>query len=269
MIDEPKLRMAGVRFGYPRCPTFLGPVDLQASAGRMLGIVGPNGAGKSTLLRLMTGLLRPREGSIELSGQPIETLGARRRACLAAFLPQRLEAPPDAVARDVVLLGRFPWRRLRFFDSLQDHAIAERALETTDAIEFADRPLGTLSSGEQQRVHLAAALAGEPELLVLDEPTAALDPYHQFRIFDILRRLTRQKGLTIVVVTHDLNLAGQHCDTLVLLNAGKIAAAGGAPEVLATDVLEEVYGLTFRSFRSESGGCRWILPLPTAPAGST
>lgn len=266
MADARRLSVRALRFGYPGCASFLGPVEFDLAPGVMHGVVGPNGAGKSTLARLVVGLLEPREGAIKLAGEPLKDMNWRRRSRLAGFLPQHLETPDELTAREVVLLGRYPWRRMRFFDSDEDHAVADRALRTTDAVEFADRTLDTLSGGERQRVHLAAALAGEPELLVLDEPTAALDPYHQLRIFSILQRLCREDGMSVLVVTHDLNLAGQFCDTVLLLDGGEVAAVGAAGEVLRTDVLERVYRVGFRSVGADSTNQRWIVPVRSEPA---
>jgi iron complex transport system ATP-binding protein len=144
------------------------------------------------------------------------------------------------------------------FDSPEDMSIAEDALDQTDTLEFADRPIDTLSGGEAQRVHLAAALAQQPRLLVLDEPTSALDPYHQVAIFSILRGLAAGQGLTIVVATHDLNLAGRFCDRLLLMAEGKAVCRGGAEEVLAPATLESVYRVPFRSIEDPHDGRRYV-----------
>ena len=261
------LSITGLRFGYPRCPTFLGPIDLELHSANLLAVIGPNGAGKSTLLRLIVGLLTPREGQVLLSGRPVTGTNARRRAAAVAFLPQGPQAPPDLTALEVVLLGRFPRRMYRFFDSGEDHRVAQDTMRTTETIEFADRRLDTLSAGERQRVHLAAALAQQPELLVLDEPTSALDPYHQLSIFGLLRRLCRERSMTVVVVTHDLNLAGQHCDTVVLLTDGRVAATGPAGQVLRPDILQSVYRVGFHAGVLGPEARPWVLPVPPEVVG--
>lgn len=268
MNNEPLFSLISLRFGYPKRAVFLGPMDFEIPATRMLGVIGPNGAGKSTLLRLIVGLLTPRTGQVLLSGCPVQKMNARRRASIVAFLPQNPQAPQDLTAREVVLLGRFPRRTLRFFDSHEDHRITEAAMGTTQTMHFADRTLDTLSAGERQRVHLAAALAQEPAVLVLDEPTSALDPYHQISMFGLLKRLCHEENMTVVVVTHDLNLAGQHCDTILLLAEGCVAAIGAVDEVLRTETLERVYGIGFRTVASGTESRPWVLPLGPATVGT-
>ncbi len=250
-----------LRFGYPRQDVFLGPVDLRIAAGQTWGIIGPNGAGKSTLLRLVVGLLTPTQGQVSLDGQPVARLSAVARARLAAFLPQKPVSPAGATAREVVLLGRFPYRQHRLFESQDDVRIADEALASTETSEFADRRMETLSGGEAQRVHLAAALAQQPRLLVLDEPTAALDPYHQLHLFSILAAQARQTGLAVLVATHDLNLAGRFCDRLLLLHAGRAAAAGPPREVLEPEVLADVYRVAFRGVTDTADGQRLVWPV--------
>jgi iron complex transport system ATP-binding protein len=254
------LQADGLAFGYPGQEEFLGPLDLRLAAGHLWGVIGPNGAGKSTLLRLCVGLLKPTGGEVLLEGRRIAQMPAPDRARRAAFLPQRPEALPWATAREIVLLGRFPYRRYRLFESSEDVRIAEEALRQTEMLELADRRLGTLSGGEAQRVHLAAALAQQPRLLVLDEPTSALDPYHQLHIVTILASLVATQGLAIVLATHDLNLAGQFCDRLLLLSEGQVARHGRPDEVLDPAVLESVYRMRFRTVAGADGGPRWVLP---------
>ncbi|MEE9296798.1 MAG: ABC transporter ATP-binding protein [Phycisphaerae bacterium] len=268
MTEDTLLQLVGVRFGYPRCETFLGPVDITLPAGGMLAVVGPNGAGKSTLLRIVVGLLKPGEGTVRLSGRLVDRLRARQRAASIAFVPQRPDAPAGLIARDVVLLGRFPHRPFAFFDSAEDHRISERAMRTTGTEQFADRSLDTISAGEQQRVHIAAAIAQQPRLLVLDEPTSALDPYHQISIFRVSKRLCADRGVAVVVATHDLNLAGQFADKILLLNQGKVASYGDAQQVIRPDVLDPVYGVSFRSFPSTPGRPAWVLPAASVAEAS-
>ncbi len=257
--DDGLLQVSGVHFGYPGRPDFLGPVQLTLAAG-LVAVVGPNGAGKSTLLRLMAGLLVPRSGSIAVRGQRVHRMNSRNRAKKIAFMPQHTQAPPDLVAREVVLLGRYPHRSYALFDTSEDLRIAEKALLTTRASQFADRTLDTLSSGEQQRIHLAAAIAQKTELLILDEPTSALDPYHQLSIFGVLRALCSHRGVTVVVATHDLNLAGQFADAILLLRDGKPLSYGAPKEVLQPETLEAAYGVRFHEFPSEDVSRPWVLP---------
>lgn len=261
MTPPSVLQVGGVTFGYSRFTPFLGPLSFDVPQASMLAVVGPNGAGKSTLLRLCVGLLVPGGGTILIQRRPIQRMNARHRASTIAFLPQSISAPADLTARQVVLLGRYPRRGFRWFESDADHRAADRCMEVTHTTAFADRPLGTLSAGERQRVHLAAALAPEPDLLVLDEPTAALDPYFQLELFTLLRSLCSQRGLTVVVVTHDLNLAGQHCDAVLLLAGGRAVAHGPPADAIRPDTLASVFRVRFASTSLTQGGRPWLLPV--------
>ena len=263
MLDE-------VRFGFPQRADFLGPVDCRIGAGQCWAIVGPNGAGKSTLLRLMAGLYKPTSGEIRVCGTSIARLSGRLRAQRVAFVPQHPPSDLDTSARDVVLMGRFPHRSLGLFESVADYEIAERAMKLTATLEFADRPLATLSGGEAQRVHIASAIAQEARILLLDEPTASLDIQHQLSIFRILTDRAHHEGLAVVVVTHDVNLAAQFCSHVLLLHEGRVVASGAPREVITPDVLNPVYGVRLVTLRppNESGPV-WVVPVldrKTSPA---
>lgn len=260
MSDDLLMSLSGVRFGYPRASVFLGPCDLSVRAGTFHAMLGPNGAGKSTLLRLCCGSLRPIEGSVTWRGRDLSIMSERERAKGIAFLPQRLEVPSDLTAREVVMLGRFPVRRTRFFDSPEDECAADDCMATTEVSSFADRRLSDMSGGEAQRVHLAAALAQNPTMLALDEPTSSLDPYHQLEICGLLRDLTRRDGLAVVMVTHDPNLAAQFADVVTLIVGGSIVATGGPAETLTPDVLRDVYGVSFERFSSLGDGQFRVFP---------
>lgn len=294
--DASILSATGVTFGFPQRPAFLHPVHLDIRPGECWGIIGPNGAGKSTLLRLLAGLLRPTAGTVCLEGRSLRDVSPRARARRIAFLPQHLPTDLATIARDVVLMGRFPHRQFGLFESADDFAIADRAMATTGTLEFAERPLATLSGGEAQRVHIAAAIAQQPAALLLDEPTASLDLYHQLSIFSILQNLTRHdrrgtgaspvdpcgtgvspvnpggagvspvNALAAVVVTHDVNLAARFCSHVLLLDDGKPVAAGPPAEVVTAEILEAVYQveLTVTDSPIDSTG-RWIIPI--APRG--
>jgi iron complex transport system ATP-binding protein len=234
-----------MRFGYPEsAPLFTG-LDLDVRAGELLAIVGPNGAGKSTLLRLLVGILTPTQGEVALHGRPLSDWLGRERARRIALLPQDPLAPPDMTVAEVVRLGRHPYMGLRIFESPDDLAVVDQALSATQTLEFANRPMSTLSGGEAQRVHLAAALAQQPAVLALDEPTSSLDLAHQLRIFRLLRDLTRTASLAAVVVTHDVNLAGRFADRLCVLHRGAVAAVGTPADTMRAPLLAEVYGVRF------------------------
>jgi iron complex transport system ATP-binding protein len=257
------LELCDVRFGFPSRPGFLGPISLRAQAGECWGIVGPNGAGKSTLLRLMAGLLRPKAGRIEWDGESLASLTSRDRARKIAFLPQRVAIDADFSVRDVVLMGRFPHRSMGLFDSVWDQRVAESAMAETETAHFADRPLATLSGGEAQRVHIAAALAQQPRVLLLDEPTASLDIQHQLAVFEILREQAGA-GMAVVVVTHDVNLAGDFCTRVLLLDGGQAVACGPPAEVITPQILAGVYGVELAAVAAPGPPARsWIVPRVT------
>ena len=259
------LTLQEVRFGFPTRPDFLGPISLAVAGGECWAIVGPNGAGKSTLLRLMAGLHTPHAGEVEISGEPLLRISARRRAQRLSFLPQRMPVDVEICARDVVLLGRYPHRSMGLFDSAEDYRVAERAMALTETLEYADRPIATLSGGEAQRVHLAAALAQEPRILLLDEPTASLDLQHQLAIFRILRNRASGDGLAVVVVTHDVNLAAQFCTHVFLLHEGRAVAQGTSASVLIPSVLQPIYGVKLVTLTvPDQPNRRWIVPLDAA-----
>ena len=250
-----------VRFGFPGRPEFFGPVSLRIGRGECWAIVGPNGAGKSTLLRLMAGLLQPRGGEIEFEGKSLGRLAARERARRIAFLPQQMPGDLDFRVEDLVLMGRYPHRSLGMFESAEDRRIVERAMVRTQTLAFADRAVATLSGGEARRVHLAAALAQEPDLLLLDEPTASLDLQHQVAVFDILRGQAAGDGPAVVVVTHDVNLAARFCAQVLLLCDGKAVACGPPAEVLTPAVLDPVYGVMLAALPlPDEAGRRWLVP---------
>ena len=260
------LELEAVRFGYPARPDFLTGVSMTVRAGECWAIVGPNGAGKSTLLRLMAGLRQPQAGHVRFFGQDLRAVPARLRSRRIAFMPQQPPSDLDLSAREIVLMGRFPHRSLGLFESAEDHRIAERALDLTKTTAFADRPIATLSGGEAQRVHLAAALAQAPELLLLDEPTASLDIQHQLAIFEILRGRTEAEGLTVVVVTHDVNLARRFCSHVLLLDNGRQVATGTPGKVITPEVLGPVYGVELVTlaeavaYQDAPCGTGWVVP---------
>ena len=259
------LTLDDVQFGFPARPDFLGPITLSVAPGECWAIVGPNGAGKSTLLRLMAGLHRPRSGVVSLAGEALGRMSLRERAKRIAFLPQQMPADLDFRVRELVLMGRFPHRSLALFESAEDERRTEQAMAATQTLEFADRPVATLSGGEAQRVHLAAALAQEPQLLLLDEPTASLDLQHQLAVFQILLERTVRHRLAVVVVTHDVNLAGRFCTHVLLLDHGKPAAVGPPSQVIIPAVLSPVYGVKLAAVTLPGRDDRhWVVPTDAA-----
>ncbi len=215
-------------------------VSLDISAGEMVGLIGPNGAGKSTLLKAMLGI-RPRSaGSITLDGQDFLSLPGRERGRHVAFLPQERRVEWRLPAYDVVMLGRYPHRPAFGGPTAEDRAAVDRALEAVDGKALAGRPVAVLSGGEKSRILLARALAVEAPILLADEPIAALDPYHQLHVMEILKERAKS-GLGVLAVLHDLAFAMRFMDRLVLMNAGAIVANGKPAQVLTPESLATVY----------------------------
>ena len=239
-MEAPLLSVEGCSFAYRGGDFRLQDVSLDVSSGRVVAIVGPNGSGKSTLLRLMAGLLRPDPGRVLLEGRAVHSMSRKRLARALAFLPQEPETSFGFAVREVVAMGRYPHLGTFGFLAARDIEVVERALHETAAAALASRPFSTLSGGEKQRVLIAGILAQEPSLMLLDEPTAALDIHHCYEVLDLLRRLSR-RGIGIVLVTHDLNAAAQFSDRLILLAAGRVARAGTPAQVMDQGLLSAVY----------------------------
>lgn len=242
-MRSPAYDAEGVEFGYRGASSpVLRAVSLQVPEGAHTVIVGPNGAGKSTLLRLLIGILRPGAGRIRFRGRDVAGWGRRELARHVGVVSQ--EPPPDLplTVGEFVEMGRNPW--LRPWEGLRelDHRAVENALDRTELRGFAGRPISALSGGELQRAKLARALAQEPEVLLLDEPTAHLDLGHEVRIFELVRSLVRREGLTALSVTHSLGLASRFADRLVFLARGRVEAEGPPGSVLRPDTVERTFG---------------------------
>jgi len=225
----------------PGAPEAVAGASLAIARGEVVGVIGPNAAGKSTLARLCSGLLAPQQGSVSLQGDAIVRLSRRERARRVAFLPQHPPHDLSFTAREVALMGRAPHLGLWSLEGPRDFERAQEGLREMDALDLADRPVSQLSGGERQRVFLARAFAQEAALLVLDEPTAALDLSHQVLLVNALRRRARAGGGALLVL-HDLALAGAACDRLALMDRGRMVAQGPPAEVLRPEVLGPVYG---------------------------
>lgn len=236
-------------------------------AGEILGIVGPNGSGKTSLLKLLAKVLRPHDGDMALFGRDLGSMSQVEVARTVAFVPQESPQVFSFTVMETVLMGRYPhhhglkWSAGFGWESAEDLSIAEQALLYTDLTHLADRSVMDLSGGERQRCMIARALAQSPQVLLLDEPTAFLDLQHQLEICAIVRRLKEERGLTVVLVSHDLNLASQYCDRILMLKAGTLFRLGSPHEVIDADVLRAVYGCDVLIDRHpESGVPRVTLP---------
>lgn len=225
----------------------LDDVSFQVYEGEVLGVVGPNGSGKTSLLKVLARLMTPQQGHIDLFGHDIASLAQREVACVVGVVPQDSQQLFPFTVAEIVLMGRFPHRpRDRWaggfgWEHREDVAIAEEAMVTMDIAHLAQRAVTDLSGGERQRTMIARALAQTPKVLLLDEPTAFLDLQHQVGIGSVLCRLKEERGLTVVFVSHDLNLVSQYCDRLILLDSGRVVRLGRPQEVIEPEVLEMVY----------------------------
>jgi iron complex transport system ATP-binding protein len=234
------LRNVSVRYG--RRTVVNGFTDT-VGPGDWLCLIGPNGAGKSSILRAVCGLAQ-HTGEISVDGAPLRLRSPRRRAELVAYVPQLPSLPTEMVAFDYVLLGRNPYISYFGSESAHDRAMVHNVLERLDMSEFEGRQLGSLSGGEQQRLVIARALAQEAPILLLDEPTSALDIGHQQQALELVDRLRKEHGLTVISAMHDLTLAGLYADRLALLHEGHLVVAGTAQQVLRAETLAEFYGVS-------------------------
>ncbi len=231
----------------------LEPISLAIDKGDFLGIIGPNGSGKSTLMGLVCRRLQPKSGSVLLGGRPLAGYSARELARLLAVIPSENHFEFPFRVREVVAMGRFPYRGRFQRLSAEDHSILTRAMRLTDCDELAGRPISQLSSGERQRVLLARAIAQTPRIMVLDEPNIHLDIHHQVALFKLLRKLNRDQGLTLVVVLHDLSLAAAFCRRIALLSKGGLVQVGRPSEVITRQTIQDIYGADLNVRIDESG----------------
>lgn len=247
-VTTPLVRLRDVHFAYPLedrrggRPFAVSGLDLALDRGEIVSVIGPNSAGKTTLIRLLTRVLRPTSGEILFDGRSLATIGPAELARQVAVVPQDLPAAFPFTVEQLVLMGRFPFAPHRYFESPEDLAIARDAMAAAGVLPLAGSAIETLSGGERQRAILARALAQRPRLLVLDEPTAHLDLRYQAECAALLARLNREEGVTVLLVSHDLDLAAQLSHRLVLLVDGRVARAGTPERVLEPAALEAAFG---------------------------
>ncbi len=239
----------------------LSGVNLALAPGQILALIGPNGTGKSTLIRTLAGIVPPLNGSLQVDGQDIVKLGAMQRARLMAFVPQALQLPPAFTAWETVLLGRTPHLNWLGQVSPHDEAIARRAMVRTKTSALAERRVGELSGGEQQRILLARALAQDTPILVMDEPTAHLDLQYQISLLDEVRSLARQERLAVLIALHDLNLVSRYADRVALLLDGRLQAFGTPGEVLTPPLLSRAYKVPLQVLQMGAGSPAVIAPV--------
>ena len=237
-----RLAAAGVTLAYGDT-TVVRDLSLSVPDGQVTAVVGANACGKSTLLRALARLLRPASGAVVLDGRAITELPTREVARRLALLPQSPTAPAGILVGDLVARGRSPHQRLLRSWSAADERAVAAALEATSTTELADRCVDELSGGQRQRVWIAMALAQDTDLLLLDEPTTFLDIAHQVDVLDLVDRLNREHGRTVVLVLHDLNLAARYASHLVAMRGGEVVAAGPPEHVVTAETVREVFGL--------------------------
>jgi len=236
-----KLRLQDVRIAYGDRLVIDG-ISFGVRAGEIVGIVGPNGCGKSTLIKGITRVIPVKSGCVYVNDRDVSVMSQDRLARLVAVVPQHASLPEAFTSFEVVLMGRTPHLGFLHYEGQKDIDIAMKAMETTDTWHFAGRRVGELSGGERQRLTIARALTQQPQVILLDEPTSHLDINYQIETLELISGLCRRNGLAALAAMHDLNLAAQYCDHIIMLNRGVIWAEGSAAEVVTPDNVRKVYG---------------------------
>jgi len=259
MNPSPILQAAGLSAGYPG-RSVLNDLYFSIAPGEMLGLIGPNGAGKTTLLRVMAGDIAPGGGTLRFQAEPIAALSHRARARSIAYVPPMLDLMSAMSVEEFVALGRTPymigWQRMQ----PRDRDAVARAMASADLAAFGDRNMHELSEGEKHRAMIALGLAQEPDLLLLDEPTAHLDIKHAWSIMELIHELHASKALTIVMASHDLNIAAEFCSRLFLMDQGRLAATGTPEDVLHEERVSAVYGYPVRTMPDPSSSTPRVFP---------
>lgn len=248
-----------VVFGYTERALFEG-LTVSVGSGEFVGLVGPNGSGKTTFLNLLTRVLRPREGQILVDGVDVRSMSARDLASKMAVVPQEAIFIFPFTVSETVLMGRAPHLR-SMLETDEDFLIAQEAMEMTGVAHLADRQVTNLSGGEKQGVLIARALAQRPTILLLDEPTAFLDIKHQVDIYDILTRLNRERQMTIIAVSHDLNLASNYCKRVLVFKEGRMRFDGPPEETITAETVRDVYGTDVVVRKNSETGRPFVLPV--------
>ena len=248
-------------FRYSQGPPVVRDVSVQVEHQSITGLLGPNGCGKTSLLKLLAGIVAPESGQVTLEGQPLSALSRRAVARQIAVVPQETHPAFDYTALEMVLMGRHPHLGTFQIEGPSDIGLAYDALDATGTAHLADRAYMTLSGGEKQRVVIASALAQQPRVLLLDEPTASLDLGFQLEIQSLMTELNHRRGVTMVLATHDLNLAASVCDRLVMMRDGEVIAQGATADVLTPARIRELYGVLASVETHPSAGHLTVVPL--------
>jgi len=248
-------------YAYKHQPV-LNDVSFGVQSGEFFIIIGPNGSGKTTLLKVISGIEKLQKGRAEILGISIRNYSRKSLAKAVAFVPQSVPTEFPFTVTEVILMGRAPHLGMLGLEQENDLKIANEAMKFTGVESLAERKIDQLSGGERQRVFIARAICQEPQIIVLDEPTASLDVAHQVRVMDLMEKLKKEKGITIVMVSHDVNLAAMYADTLLLLKSGQIVHIGTPKDVLTFETLEQAYGCTLLVDESPLGKTPRITPVP-------
>jgi len=255
------LVLRGVTAGYGDGPAQLEEVDLAVSGGELVIVLGPNGAGKTTLVRVASGLLAPRSGDVRLEGVDLHAHERRSVARTLAVVEQVQQLSMGFTVREVVAMGRAPHQGSWMQSSDADQKIVDAAITRCDLVAVADRPANALSGGEQKRVAVARALAQDPKVLLLDEPGAFLDVRHALDLYELLAAEVKERALACLVVMHDLNIAAQFADRIVLMKAGRVVASGAVDDVMTYRVLKETFDADLYCGQNDLTGARFFLPM--------
>lgn len=261
MSQEIMLETKGLQAGYGE-RMIVSNADLQVQRGDILSIIGPNGSGKSTLLKAMARLLPLKQGQVLLHGRDMHELSEKQIAKVMAVMPQSMDFPSDITVRELVSLGRLPYRGFFAEFGSKDKEAVSRVLRLTNLEAYQQRSIMALSGGERQRARLAMALAQEPELLLLDEPTTYLDIRHQLDLMLLIRKLHRELGLTVVMVLHDLNHVARFSSRVVAVQKGKIVADGSVQDVFKEKLIADLYGVENTVMELEKAGEKHLICLP-------
>ncbi|NOY68569.1 MAG: ABC transporter ATP-binding protein [Deltaproteobacteria bacterium] len=255
------IKVSRLYYAY-RDTRVLDSVSFSVSPGNCFVIIGPNGSGKTTLMKVLAGLFSAKQGSVEILGKDISGYPKKALARKIAYVPQQPVGDLPFLVEDIVLFGRAPHLGMFGLESKKDYDLARMAMSFTEVEHLAGRRMDQLSGGEQQRVFLARAVCQDPEIILLDEPTASLDIAHQMRVMDLMEKMKIEKNITVVMVSHDINLAAMYADTLLLLHHGKALCCGPPEDVLTYERLEAVYGCPLLVDKSPLGGLPRISTVP-------
>ena len=251
-----KLEINGIRFSYGGRPA-LKEVTFSVKGGEVVGFIGPNGSGKTTLIKCIDRILKPKAGVVLVDGGEVGKVGLKERSRLMAYVPQSAHSVFSSTVFDTLLLGRKPY--ISWGLSQRDKEVVSQAISLMGLEDYTLRQFNELSGGERQKVLITRALVQEPEVLLLDEPTSNLDLRHQIEVLNIIRWVAREKGITVLMVMHDLNLASRFSDRLIMLKEGKVWDGGTPAEVLTPENMREVYGIEATIYRNS--GHPYIMPL--------